>query len=176
MLFEKYRLCAWRLAYKLKPNYHIDELTVDELMSCAFLGVDIALHSYDSNKGDFYYYWRKISINEINHYLKQYVLKKNEFDVTLISLDKEDGSHSLHDVIGEEDNDITKEALYGKMMEVIYDKKTGLTAKELAVVELYLKSLNFLEIAKKLNCSRDTVYRRFKSAVKKMRHFYEDLK
>lgn len=176
LLFEKYRLWSWRLAYRLLPEYHISELTADELMSCAFLGVDIALHSYDASKGDFYYYWRKISINEINHYLREHVIKKKEVNVTLISLDKEDGTHSLHDVIGNEDPEIINDDLTGKVREVIYDKKTGLTSKEIEVVELYLNGLSFFEISKRIKCSRDTVYRRFKSAVKKMRHFYEDLK
>ena len=173
LLFEKYRLCSWRLAHNLISTYAIDGLTADELMSCAFLAVDIALHSYKTDKGDFYFYWRKISINEINHYLKDYVVTKNEFKV--VSLDKDDGSHSLHDVIGSEDESLTKEALYGKLSEVIKDKRVGLTDKERQVIELYLKSFSFKEIGKKLKCSRDTIYRRYKSAVKKLRHFYVDL-
>lgn len=156
-------------------TYTIDGLTPDELMSCAFLAVDIALHSYKTDKGDFYFYWRKISINEINHYLKDYVVDKNEFNVNLVSLDKEDGAHSLHDIIGSEDETLTKEALYGKLSEVIIDKRVGLTDKETMVLDLYLKSFSFNEISQKLKCSRDTIYRRYKSAVKKLRRFYADL-
>ena len=176
LLFEKYRLCSWRLAHSLLPTYHINGLTPDELMSCAFLAVDIALRSYKTEKGDFYFYWRKISINEINHYLNDYVINKSEFNVSLVSLDKEEnGSHSLHDIIGEVDDSIKKDALLDKINEVIKDKRVGLTNKEALVIDLFLKSLSFVEIAEKIKCSRDTVYRHFKSAVKKLRRFYVDL-
>lgn len=175
LLFEKYRLCSWRIAHSLISTYSIDGLTPDELMSCAFLAVDIALHSYKTDKGDFYFYWRKIAINEINHYLKDYVVNKIEFNANVVSLDKEEGIHSLHDIIGSDDEVLTKESLYGKLSEVIKNKRVGLTDKEREVIELYLKSFSFKEICQKLKCSRDTIYRRYKSAVKKLRHFYVDL-
>lgn len=175
LLFEKYRLCSWRLAHSLMTTYVFDGLTAEELMSCAFLAVDIALHSYKTDKGNFYFYWRKISINEINHYLKDYVVNKIEFNVNMISLDNEDGNHSLHDVIGSDDESLTKDDLLCELTKVIKDKRVGLTDKETQVIELYLKSYSFVEISEKLKWSRDTIYRRYKSAVKKLRHFYADL-
>lgn len=176
LLFEKYRLCSWRLAHKLLPTYHSNGLTADELMSCAFLATEIALRSHDDKKGEFYSYWRKIALNEINHYLREYVIKKNELDFTVISLDNDDDSAPLHDIVGKEDESIKNEALLGKIIEIIKDEKTGLKDKEKTTVDYYLQGLSFLEISQKMKCSRDTAYRRFKSAVKKMRQFYLDPK
>lgn len=162
---EKYRLYSYKLVGNYLNDYPEYDYIRDELHAIVFYGTYNLISKYDSDKGHFYGYWKKISLRNIDKYIEKYE-KYN----SVISLDYQQNNDikSLHDVVGNEDETYRQELLKQAYFSIIYNPNNGFSQKEKEVIELYLKGFDMKDIATKTNRAITSVYRLFKRAVLKI--------
>lgn len=144
-------------------------VSIDEIIACAFYACAIAITKYDDKRKSFYLYWKAIALNEFRSYLRENYKEYFDYGKVSFSLDSSKKDSSLHDVIGFEDKEIKEDIVYDSLINVIHDEQTGLSEEETIVMTYYLNGYSYNDIAIICNRSLATIYRRFRSAVEKIR-------
>ena len=169
---EKYRWYSYKLVGNFINDFPEYDYIRDELHAIIFYGTYDLISKYDSDKGHFYGYWKKISLRNIEKYIEKYE-KYN----SVISLDYQQSNDikSLHDVVGNEDETYRQELLKQVYLSIIYNPVNDFSKKEQQVIELYLKGFDLKDIALITDRSKATIYRHFKQAVLKIGNVMKDL-
>ncbi len=144
-------------------------VSIDEIIACAFYACAIALTKFDEKRNSFYLYWKVIALNELRAYLRENYKDYFDYGSVTVSLDTPKRDMTLHDLIGFEDKDIKDDILYDSLINFIQDEQTGLTEEEMLVMTYYLNGYSYNDIATICNRSLGTIYRRYRSAVEKIR-------
>lgn len=165
-----------KLVFFFANKFLDNGLTFEELTSAGIEGLLKAINHYDyTDDTNAFSTYIGLSIKrtierEVNRYekhthvlsLEQAIIKKYDEDEIL----------KIEEVIGTDPEQVVEEAMSNIKNTVIKDILKQLTPKEQAVIILRygIEEKSLAEIAEMFNCTRQAVYDREKSALKKLRH------
>lgn len=168
------------VAHVIKKYQYLDE-DPEDLISIGTIGLIKAVVTFNPDKGNrLAAYASKCVENEILMYLR--AKKKTNKDISLyepIGTDREGNEIKLYDIIETDEEDIPDKIHLKENIQKLYDKvETELSKRERLVLKLRYGLYNGeeytqREIAKQLGISRSYVSRIEKSAVEKLRAFFE---
>lgn len=142
---------------------------LDDLVSIAFVSVDVAIKKFKYGKNkSFYVYWRTIANNSMKAFVKSQLTNESQGKTISLDTENENGS-SLHETITSEDID-EQIFLHNSLMAIINNEKNSFSKREKKVISLFLDGYEIKEISKMTKMNIAKVYRAYHSAINKIRH------
>ena len=164
-MLRKYYLFSQRFVTDFLVRFPIYKPFEDDLLSECFFAVEKAIKHYHYESGLFYAYWKRCAKRVINKFITR---SKDLVVFETLTLDDIGGNLSLHDVAGENDEQIKTKLLNEAFLTIVNDPKNRFTKTERNIIKLFLYGYELKDIALLLDLKVPNVYHHFKVAVDKI--------
>ena len=159
LFYTKYMAYSKALAKEFIEQHEYYSYLLEDFASFMLINTESIVNHYETNKGLFYVYWKKIVMRRLVKYSKKFEIMSMD--------DANINEKSLHEIIGIE-NDLSRNVVMERLIGIISDKRTGLTSTEKQVMKLFLLGYSYKEISLYLHYSMSNVYRLYARAIDKI--------